>query len=78
MFVSSRRIFNNLVPSFVKNIKTLKTKPVLNYFKRSDVKRRLFIACGFMMALGYVHAIEDESIRNIKSIMNRQINQLRS
>ena len=78
MFVSSRRILNNLVPSFIKNIKTLKTKQTFNYFKRSDVKRSLFIVCGFMMGLGYIHAIEDESIRNIKNIMNRQINQLRS
>jgi hypothetical protein len=40
--------------------------------------RKLGIGWGLLLGLGYVHAIEDDTIRNVRSLMNKHISGLRS
>ena len=53
-------------------VKALPFKPVKN-----NIWGKLALGCGMLLSLGYVHMIEDETIRNIKSIMSRQVSLLK-
>ena len=77
MLANSKRFINYILPPAIRYL-----KPSLNLFTRPprnmNFKSSLIVGCTLLMGLSYINAIEDETIRNLKSIMNRQINQLRS
>ena len=77
MLARSRRLVGSLLPRTVKQ----RTVPVLKarvWSSKGAAYRKILLGCGLMLSLGFVSAIEDETIRNTRAIMNRQISELRS
>ena len=77
MLRSSRKLPTTLftLPRFRYRFTAVKASPFK--FAKSSIWSKLALGCGLMLSFGYVHMIEDETIRNLKNIMARQVNLLK-
>lgn len=77
--IANSRILLSLLSSFTTRLfSKAKIKIASNQIKNSLGIRKVLLGSGLMLGLGYVHAIEDETIRNLRSNMNKHVSSLRS
>ena len=78
MFAHSRTILQRFCYQSLRKIATVKIHNKLNNLNKSALFRKIALGCGVALSINYVYGIEDDTIRTVKSLMQRHVNQLRS
>lgn len=77
--IANSRILVSLLSSFTARLFAIaKGKISSRVIKNNLTLRKVLLGGGLMLGLGYVHAIEDETIRNLRSNMNKHVSYLRA
>lgn len=74
MFRLSKKLLLLTISKFAQGFR----KTVIRDSFRCNTARKIGIGSAFLLGLGCIHAIEDETIRNVRSLMNKHLNELRS